>query len=229
MCFSAEVSFAAAAGLGVIGIMSIRMAPSRRHVPLAAVPLLFAAQQTSEGMVWRALADAPFGKASPALAQVFLFFALFVWPAFLPVALLAIETRAARKRALAVFAVLGTALGAYLMACSALRPSYACIAYDNLYYAVEVDAPYRPASPFVYVSAIAAPLLVSSLRGAKALAAIALASSLAAGLLYRVGFASVWCFFAAMISGAVALVVKLSGSSSVTGIGRRGGQYHPSA
>lgn len=211
MCFSANVSFGAAAALAAIGGVSVRGAPTRAHAPLAAIPLLFALQQAAEGGVWLVLAGAPWGKASTPIAQVFLFFALFLWPAYVPLSLYPLETSVRRRAALKALFLVGALLGAYLMACSTLRPSYVCIAYENLYYGVSVDGPLKPVLPFFYVATVAGGFLVSSARGTKLLAALLLASFGAAGVLFKVGFASVWCFFAAALSGVVALVARGAG------------------
>lgn len=208
MCFSASASFAAAGALAAIGAASVRGAPSRAHAPFAAIPLLFALQQAAEGGVWLVLEGAPWGKASTPIAQLFLFFALFLWPAYVPLALLPIEPSPARRRWLRALFATGALLGGYLMACSTLRPSYACIAYDNLYYGVMVDGPLKPLVPFFYVATVAGGFLASSVRGTKLLAALLLGSFAIAGALFKVGFASVWCFFSALLSGVVALVVR---------------------
>lgn len=207
MCFSAPVSFAAASLLGGIGAFSVHGArPGYRA--FAAVPLLFAAQQVSEGALWLVLNDAPFGKASHPVSQVFLFFALFVWPSYLPASLAIAEAKEERRRALWALSAVGTLLGAYLMGCSLMRPSYACIAYDNLYYGVQVDGALKPVAPFFYVAIILGSLVISSVRGTNVLASAALASFAVAGIVYRVGFASVWCFFAAVLSGLIALIAR---------------------
>lgn len=221
MCFSAQASFGASAALAGIGVLSVRSAPSRAFVPLAAIPLVFAAQQASEGALWLALDRAPFGRSDTSIARVFLFFALFVWPAYLPFALLAIERVAARRRVLAAAAVVGGALGAYLMACATLRASDACIAFANLYYWVQIDAPLKHAAPFVYVACIVVPLVASSQRGTSLLALAALASFAIVGSLYRAGFVSVWCFAAAIMSGIVALIVRAARAPRGTRLRRR--------
>ncbi len=208
MCFSARASFGAAAALGAIGALSVRGAPTRRHLGLAAVPLVFAGQQACEGAVWLALDAAPFHVESTPLARAFLFFALFVWPLYVPSALALVERVRARRTALLALAAAGAALGAYLMACATLRASNACIAYGNLYYWVQIDVPAKHLAPFVYLALVAAPLLVSSVRGTSWLAASVAIAFAATGLLYRAGFLSVWCFFAAVLSGLVALVVR---------------------
>ncbi|MFO0551037.1 MAG: DUF6629 family protein [Polyangiaceae bacterium] len=214
MCFSATASFTAAAGLAAIGVWSVRGAPSRRHAPLAAIPLLFAVQQAAEGALWLVLDRAPFHNSPSAVAQAFLFFALFVWPAYVPVSLLLLEPRASRRRWLALLAAVGIGLGVYLMAVSLFRWSSACIAYGNIYYAVHVDAPLKRLVPFVYVAVVTAPMLLSTVRGTRVLAALTIASFALTGAFFKAGFASVWCFAAAVLSGCVAMVVRAGSTAA---------------
>lgn len=208
MCFSAEASFGAAAALVAIGALSVQGAPTRAHLPLAAVPLLFAAQQACEGTVWLVLERNPLGRSDSNLLRVYLFFALFLWPAYLPPALLLLEKEKPRKLALALFWTSGTILGAYLMACAASHNADACIAFGNLYYWVQIDAPFKGVVPYAYAMVIVASLLASSIPGTSLLAACVVVSFAVTGWLYRAGFISVWCFVAAMLGGVVAGAVR---------------------
>ncbi len=207
MCFSARASFGAAIALSAIGVFALRKAPTRRHAPLAAIPLLFAAQQACEGALWIVLDDAPFHVAASVFGRAFLFFALFVWPPYVPFALAWIEKDRARRIALVAMAVAGALLGAYLMGCATLRASNACIAFGNLYYWVQIDAGWKRVMLACYLALVAAPLVISSVRGTTVLAALVAIAFAATGILYRAGFVSVWCFAAALLSGAVAFVV----------------------
>lgn len=207
MCFSAEASFGAAIVLGSIGVVSVRRAPSRAYVPFASVPLFFAMQQAIEGALWLVLAKSPYWRSSTSLGQMFLFFALLVWPSYLPFALSFVERDGTRRKMLVALTILGLAFGGYLMACATLRPSYACVAFHNIYYGVQVDVAIKRLVPFLYLVTIAAPLLVSSMRGTMLFGVASIASFLAAGVFYRVGFASVWCFFAAILSAMIVWMV----------------------
>jgi hypothetical protein len=210
MCFSATASFGASAGLAGLGLWSLRLAPSRAHRAVGAIPLLFAAQQASEGFVWLSIGRSEWGVTQSPLATMFLFFALFVWPAYLPVAFRAIEPDERRRRVLAALAVLGTALGLYLMATVVFRPTGACLAWGNLYYGVKVDAPVKPISPLVYLAVVIAPLAVSSIKGTNVLALATAGSFAAAAAMNRAGFASIWCFLAAVLSGIVVVIVHVA-------------------
>jgi hypothetical protein len=214
MCFSASASFVAAGALAIIGGATVRAAPARRFVPLAAIPLLFAAQQACEGALWLALEREPFHVGGTPLARAFLFFALFVWPAWVPLSLFVVEEDPRRKRVLATLFAGGAMLGLWLIGCATLRDANACMAFGNLYYWVQIDAPLKHVVPFVYVAFVAAPLALSSLRGSTLLAIATIASCALSAAMSRAGFVSVWCFFAAVLSGVVGLVVVRAKTSA---------------
>lgn len=208
MCFSAPVSFGASAGLAAIGAVSLRAAPSRSARWIAAMPLLFAAQQAVEGALWLHLEGTPWGQSFTPLATAFLFFAVFLWPVYVPLALRAVEPDPGRRRVMLALGALGAVVGTYLLAVVTFRPSGACIAGENLYYGVQVDSAIKPFAPFAYLTVVLLPMAISSARGARWMALATAASFAFAAALFRVGFASVWCFFAAVLSGCAALVAR---------------------
>ena len=116
MCFSATASFSAGAVLLGLGTLTLKSAHRPRELPFAAIPLLFAIQQLSEGVIWLT-----FGSEAPLLntvmTHVYSFFSHVLWPIYVPVAVLLIETarvatvsaarvRRGRSRSGAVSAVL---------------------------------------------------------------------------------------------------------------------------
>lgn len=205
MCFSATVSYGAAAGLAVVGALSIAAARGRGRM-IAAIPLIFAVQQAVEGAVWTVLESTPWGQSFTPLATLFLFFAVFLWPAYVPFAFRAAERDPRRRRAMLGLGIAGIAVGGYLLAVVTFRPSGACITASNLYYGVQIDAALKPIAPFVYLAVVVLPMAISSVPRSSWLAIATGASFAAAAALFRVGFASVWCFFAAVLSGVAALV-----------------------
>src|SRR5512135_2174389 len=81
MCFSASVSYSAAAVLVSTGVYAVQQA--RRRLPpywtmWALVPVLFGVQQACEGGVWQAL-DAGDASAAVPFALGFHFFSHFLW------------------------------------------------------------------------------------------------------------------------------------------------------
>ena len=74
MCFSAPASFVTAGITGAIGIVALTRVGEPRELPLAAPPLLFALQQSIEGLLWLNLPLAPDGSLSTALTLLYLIF-----------------------------------------------------------------------------------------------------------------------------------------------------------
>lgn len=208
MCFSAEVSFAAGAGLLGVGAASIRAARRRALLPFAAIPLLFAAQQLTEGVVWRRLAVAPWGRSDTVVGEIFLFFALFLWPFWMAFASWWMEPKPRRRRALAALSVTGLAIGSYLMGCAVFRPEYACIAQQHIYYGVQIDPAAKLPINAAYVASIVAPLTISSVPGTTTFGLAGFASATVAAIFFKAGYASVWCFFAAVLSVMVLRIVR---------------------
>ncbi|HET9729766.1 MAG TPA: DUF6629 family protein, partial [Acidimicrobiia bacterium] len=100
MCFSAPASFTLSGILIGVGAASVARSATPAHRMLAAAPLLFGAQQAAEGLVWLT-AGAPSNAALQRLAvDVFLGFALVVWPFWVPLSLQRIERSPARRRIL---------------------------------------------------------------------------------------------------------------------------------
>ena len=114
MCFSATASFSAGAVLLGVGALTLRSARRPRELPFAAIPLLFAIQQLSEGVIWLTFRyEAP--QLNAAMTHVYSFFSHVLWPAYIPLAVLLIEPPGLRHRLLLAFVVGGLAVGVYLL------------------------------------------------------------------------------------------------------------------
>ena len=100
MCFSASASLVAAAGLTGVGIASLRRTRHRAEVPFAAIPLLFAAQQFTEGALWVSFAyDAQLVRQ--AATHVYSVFSHTLWPIYVPIEVGLLEHGLWRRRTLA--------------------------------------------------------------------------------------------------------------------------------
>ena len=60
MCFSAGASFSAGVVLSVIGVATIRIVKHPSQLLFACIPIIFAVQQISEGVLWKTLPDPAF-------------------------------------------------------------------------------------------------------------------------------------------------------------------------
>jgi hypothetical protein len=195
MCFSAPVSFASSAGLALIGGASIKHA-IKRDLLLASAPLFFAAQQFVEGLIW--VSDIQGGTVT-LLGYIFLFFAYLWWPIFIPVAVYLHEGEHKSKKYILIFAAIGIFVTAYLLATMVTHPLTVGIYDHHITYSTDG---YLPAwIAVLYVISVAGSFFVSKSNFVRFFGVMTVASALLAYAITSVSFASVWCLFAALLSG----------------------------
>jgi hypothetical protein len=198
MCFSATASFMAAGMTGIIGVMALRRTRSAAEVPLACVPLFFSAQQATEGALWLALSDDTLQGLTVPLTQLFLVFALVVWPIYAPLTALALEPPSLRRNIMKVCFLIGVSVSAFFLVQMWTAPHVAVISGHHILYRTDVASPILAGG--IYLAATTLALLLSTQRIVAILGAITFVGSLAAHFFYYEVFVSVWCFFAAASS-----------------------------
>jgi hypothetical protein len=202
MCFSAAGSFAVAGVLTVMGAVSMTRNSSPPHRMFAAIPFVFAAQQATEGIVWLTI-----GGSHPVLHRMaviaFLAFALVVWPIWLPASLRQVERSPARRRMLTTLLWCGSLVSAYaafLMIRWAPEARIAghSIRYD---YAASTDTPLQVLHLVAYVVPTIVPFFLTTVSLARTMGITLVGSLVVTVLVERDALTSVWCFFAAILSG----------------------------
>lgn len=197
MCFSATASFTAGTLLLGVGALTMRKARQPRERPFAAIPLLFAVQQLTEGLLWLGFGwDTP--TLNAVLTQLYSLFSHVLWPVYVPLAAWLLEPPGPRRRALRMVWAGGIAVGAYLLYNMFANPIVARPVGNHIDY----DSPHFYVAVVItlYLTATTASMLLSSHRVMKLFGVLALAGALAAYLFYARWFISVWCFFAAVLS-----------------------------
>jgi hypothetical protein len=209
MCFSATASFSAGTLLLVIGTLTLKSAHRPRELAFAAIPLLFAIQQLSEGVIWLTFRyEAPLFNA--VMTHVYSFFSHVLWPVYVPVAVLLIEPPGRRRRMLLAFVAGGTVIGAYLLYTLVAfpivsRPTGQHIEYVSPHF-------FALAAMTLYLLSTTISPLLSTHRTVKFFGVLALSSFAAAYYFYATWFISLWCFFAALLSAVVYLHFVLRGT-----------------
>lgn len=198
MCFSAGASFIAAGVTGAIGIAALTRVSQPRELPLAGAPILFAAQQSVEGMLWLDLAPASDGSFSATLTFVFLLFAQVLWPIYAPITVLLVETNRRRRLLMLGCLAAGVSVAAYLLWWILARSHVALILDGHIAYVVRSE--HSAVVSVAYLAATTLPLMLSSRRSIVALGMIVLLGCVIAYAFYWEAFVSVWCFFAAAAS-----------------------------
>jgi hypothetical protein len=210
MCFSATASFAAAAGLVPLGAAAVGLCRRRDRdelLPLAELPLFFAAQQAIEGLVWLGLADDAPAAAAPRLAALaYLFFAFAFWPGWIPFLALRLWRGSAgwRQRSLLLLQALGLVLALLLWLPLALQPERVAPAVldGSIDYGTTLllNGGLLVYGRYLYAAVIGLPLLLLPSARLRGFGIALLASGAAADWFYRQTFASVWCYFSAVLS-----------------------------
>lgn len=198
MCFSATASFLSAGVTGVIGFAAVARARTRRELPMAAIPLVFSAQQAVEGLLWLTLPNAPDGPATSALTLAFLLFAEVLWPVYAPLAALLIEPSARRARALLACLLGGAAVAGFLLAGLLTGRHSALIDGGHIVYDRGGAQPEWVLMSYLLATTLA--LALSSWPAIRILASVIAIGYGVAYFLYWNAFISVWCFFAAAAS-----------------------------
>lgn len=197
MCFSATASFTAGAALTVVGGLTVRKSQGARELPLALIPLLFGIQQLVEGVVWESLGrDLP--RVESWATFVYSTFSHVVWPILVPFAIMLVEPRIWRRRAIGAIGVLGLAVGLYLLFFMVRSPLEARVSGDSIAY--ESPHFYIAFVLVAYFTATCISGFFSSHWCIRIFGALAFILAVAAAAIAVATFVSVWCFYAAILS-----------------------------
>lgn len=196
MCFSPTASFSASIVLGAVGTLSVAKNRHTKALPLAAIPIIFAIQQAIEGFLWLNIRGS--GQWTLLFTHLFLFFALFWWPIFAPIAVYLVEPNVWRRHILKFICLAGILLGCYLYATFLIHPAPATVVQYCIYYPYTI--PYYWVVAVVYLLVIVGAGLLSSYRVIQITSFVMGVLAFISWRIYLINFTSVWCFFAAIAS-----------------------------
>ncbi|WP_137699641.1 DUF6629 family protein [Marimonas lutisalis] len=213
MCFSATASFTLAGALVPVGAYA--MARARGHnrawLPFAVFPLAFGIQQAFEGLVWLGVEGDNASMVSVG-SHGFLFFSHFFWLAWVPFAAWRIESDPRRKRIMGVLTVIG-----FLYGLSIFLPAFLSteglkieVIQRSLEYRTMLiyeDVIPRAILRVFYAVIVVAALFLSTDRRIQVFGGLILVSLLLTYAFFAYAFISVWCFFAAVLSAYLAVVI----------------------
>jgi hypothetical protein len=206
MCFSATASFVTAAATGAVGVITIMRVERWYEVPLAATPLIFSIQQATEGLLWLSLGGTTVLLPVTVLANVFVIFALALWPLYSPLAVGLVEGEFRRRILMGLLFVAGIVVAIYGVTGIAEFSYTGCVVGKSISYSN--GHPYSNLALAAYVACTCLPPLLSSHRSLWVFG-ILVAAGLAISTAFFVATQfSVWCFFAA--AGSVAVYMYFS-------------------
>lgn len=204
MCFSAPASFTAAAALGGVSVYTKKQAkknPALRYI--ASIPMLFAVQQATEGFLWLSFG---YERLQLFFTFMFLLFALAIWPTYIPYAAFSVEKNPWRRQAIKGLGAIGMITAGILLFYAYKTPAAASAAAGHIDYTLGLPHPYILAG--MYIAATCFSLMLSQHLRLRVFGIAALASLTLAAHIYFNFFASVWCFFAAVLSLMIPWVMR---------------------
>jgi len=216
MCFSATASFGASAVLSAVGIVAQTKAKTGSQRVFASIPLIFAVQQLTEGILWLSLKDPALAAEQSISTHIFLVFAMAVWPFWVPLSVWLLEKDRTRKKIIKKFVWIGgiVAVGVSIILfsypvkvvtpfCFTCPSPAGSAIYQHLHYEFAIPSMIKKlivAFSALYIAATIITPFLSSIKKMKWLGIVFLVSYLFAIGFYNGFVISVWCFFAAILS-----------------------------
>ena len=202
MCFSAQASFGASAVLGVMGMYALRKA-KQKDCFLALVPLFFGIQQFLEGVVWITYANPALQFTTLCATYGFCFFAFFFWPVWVPLTVLKMETNPRKVPFLQILLALGSFVASILAFAAIKNGIDPVVSCSHIQYDIFLPGLVGTLGAVVYCIATILPLFISSKKWLPLFGLCTLGSVGITWYFYTTYFASVWCFFAALLSSMI--------------------------
>ncbi len=206
MCYSPEASFIAAGVLAPVGFAALRLVRQRDELIVGALPLLFAGHQAVEGFVWLGVEGRLSAELLDVAIRVYLMIAQVVLPVLVPVGLLLFEQDSGRRRRLIPFVVVGLAVSGRLLWVITAHSVGARALDHSIVYDTDVHFGYVVAAG--YVVATCGPALLSGCSLLRGFGVANLAALTLAAFLKYSAVTSVWCFYAALASGFIAIALR---------------------
>lgn len=205
MCFSANISLSMSAILALIGTLTITKVKEKAQIPFALIPYFFSIQQLTEGFLWLTLQGKlvfSFNMAS-VLIYIYLFFALLFWPIWIPISVFFLEKKNLRKKLLFISLLTGIIVSIFFIFSIVNYGITARIESNHILY----EFKFLNIFYLLYLIATALPFFLSSIE-VLWLFGILLLFSLYMSYYFYINFiTSVWCFFAALLSIFVYVII----------------------
>ncbi|MCX5925636.1 MAG: hypothetical protein NT124_05070 [Candidatus Dependentiae bacterium] len=207
MCFSATASFTASSVLGVMGIVAYTHMKHKNQFLLASIPFLFAIQQAAEGIVWLSFTHAAFEPWRTSAMYTFLLFAFIVWPVWIPLSVYCMEKDDRSSWMIGAMVIVGAFVSAYLAA-GLVRYDMAVTMFNcHIRYFLPLATANIYISSLLYLCATIVPFFISRLPYARIFGVLFALSYAISYFFYYHVFVSVWCFFSALLS--ISVIVML--------------------
>lgn len=216
MCFSATASFTAAIVLIPAGVYCLKQAIQldKPYWAFAMLPLIFGLQQLLEGGVWLALMQ---GEPSAAhmMALGFLMFSHVFWLGWIAYSSYLTESSPQLRRIFLVIVMTGVLFGVSMYIPLLFNPEWLLVSivrhsihYDLIFISDTYIS--QQMLTALYAGIILVPLMLSSDHYHSVLGVLILFSGLLTWAFFGWAFVSVWCYFAAIISLYIFMMIARS-------------------
>lgn len=198
MCYSPTASFTSAAIIATIGVATLRHVREPRAYLFGAVPMLFALHQFTEGLVWLGLEGriGPIGRDHAAF--LFTLYAQGLLPFLMPLAVALLEPDGPRRKWIFGLSAIGAVAAAWDAYGLIFLPLQVFVDHDAIAYRNVMTG-----SLFIsllYIAATTGALLSSNYRTVRWYGVLNIVVLSIVQLVRAYAFASVWCFYAALMS-----------------------------
>jgi hypothetical protein len=208
MCFSPEASFAGGLIISSIGIATITKVHNPSQMLFASIPLFFGIQQFIEGALWLTIPNPDSINIQRICTYLFLVMADVLWPVMIPLSVLFMEKNIKRKQILWVLLFMGLSLSLYYTFCLLIYNITPEISGYHIHYKTGFPESLAMIAFIVYLIATITPLFVSSIKKTHLLGVLMFLSCLVTAIFFTQYLTSVWCFFAALISGVIFWILR---------------------
>ena len=203
MCFSATASFAGGVIISAIGVAVVTKVHKPSQLLFASIPLFFGLQQFTEGILWLTIPNPEYASIQKIATHIFLIMADVLWPTLIPLAVLMMESNARKRKIMRLLLLIGISVSIYYSCCLLfLNVTPQIMGYHIMY---NSNFPKLIAIPvfILYLIVTLTPLFISSIQRTHLMALLMFFSCVVTAIFFTQYLTSVWCFFAALISGVI--------------------------
>jgi len=208
MCFSAEASFAGGVIISAIGIATVQEVHKPSQLVFASIPLFFGAQQMLEGILWLTIPLPDYLTLRHISTILFLIMADFLWPTMIPLSVLLMEKNKKKRKMLSVLLFMGLSLSIYYVYCILFYNITPQIMGYHIQYNTNFPESLSIPAFIIYLIVTIPPLFISSIKRTHLMGILMFFSCLITAIFFTQYLTSVWCFFAALISGVIFWILR---------------------
>jgi len=197
--YAAIAEFTLAGALILVGLLTLAKASEPKEIPFALLPLLFGIHEFVQGFVWLGTEDLIPPRASEMAESYYVFYAKGFLQFWVPLSIWLLEPKGWRKNAAGVLTLLGMFLTGFALWALSAAPANVYVLNHALVY--ETPRMHYFWLGVAYVLTTCGSLIISSSIAIQIFGLLNLAGLSLIYLLKPYAFTSLWCLYAAVVSG----------------------------